>query len=86
MVPEAALTQVLNAARLAPTAANRQAFQILVIHTSGRKEELGRIYGPEWFVQAPLILGICSQNAAAWTRKADKKCYGDVDAAIVFGL
>ena len=37
------LEQVLEAARLAPTAANRQRFQLIVIHTEGRKEELARI-------------------------------------------
>lgn len=78
------LQQVLKAAWPAPTAANRQPFQIIVIHTAGRQEELKRIYSREWFVQPPLILAICLQSEAAWTRKYDGKCYGDVDAAIVF--
>ena len=32
------LRQVLEAARLAPTASNRQPFQLIVIHTKGREE------------------------------------------------
>ncbi len=83
-VPDELLRQVLEAARLAPTAANRQPFQIIVIHTEGRWEELRRIYDRAWFVQAPLVIGICTQPAGAWTRSSDKKCYADVDAAIVF--
>jgi nitroreductase len=83
-VPEKSLRLVLDAARMAPTAANRQPFQILVIHTEGRQQELGRIYNREWFVQAPLILGICAVNDEAWTRKSDNACYAKVDAAIAF--
>jgi nitroreductase len=76
------LQQVLDAARLAPTAANRQPFQLIVIHTAGRKEELGRIYGQDWFVQPPLVIGICAVPGRAWARQ-DGKNYADVDATIV---
>ena len=37
------LEQVLEAARLAPTAANRQPFRIIVAQTAGRQEEMRRI-------------------------------------------
>lgn len=83
-VPEEMMGQVLEAARLAPTAANRQPFHLIVIHTAGRQEELRRIYNREWFVQAPLIIGICTLPAIAWTRSSDSTCYADVDAAIAF--
>ncbi len=83
-VPDDLLRQLLETARLAPTAANRQPFQIIVIHTAGRQEELRRIYDREWFVQPPLIIAICTQPSTAWTRSNDGKCYSDVDAAIVF--
>ena len=43
-VPDELLAQVLEAGRLAPTAANKQPFRILVIHTKGREAELRRIY------------------------------------------
>jgi nitroreductase len=75
------LQQVLNAARLAPTAANRQPFQLIVIHTAGRQAELKRIYNREWFIQAPLVIGICAIPATAWVRR-DGKNYADVDATI----
>lgn len=81
-VPDADLAQILEAARLAPTAANRQPFQLIVIHTAGREEELKRIYGRDWFVQPPLVVCICSLPAKAWVRRDDKN-YADVDVAIV---
>ncbi|MCG9969426.1 nitroreductase family protein [Pelotomaculum terephthalicicum JT] len=73
---------ILEAARLAPTAANRQAFKIIVADTNGRKEELKKIYNRDWFVEAPLILGVCAIPGENWVR-SDKKNYSDVDAAIV---
>ncbi len=81
-VEDGKLAEILEAARLAPTAANRQAFQIIVVHTEGRKEELRRIYNRDWFVQAPIILVACGQPSKAWTRK-DNENYGVVDMAIV---
>lgn len=83
-VPEEILRQVLDAARVAPTAANRQPFQIVVIHTAGRQEELRRIYDREWFVQPPVLICVCVSLAEAWTRSTDGKNYAYVDAAIVF--
>ena len=41
-VPDALLRKVLEAGRLAPTAANRQPFRLLVVRTVGRREELRR--------------------------------------------
>ena len=75
------LQQVLEAARLAPTAANNQPFQLIVIHTAERKAELKRIYHREWFLQAPLVIGICVIPGQAWMRR-DAKSYSDVDATI----
>jgi nitroreductase len=75
------LQQVLEAARLAPTAANRQALQFIVVHTVGRETELKRIYGRDWFVQPPLVICACGVPAQNWVRK-DGKNYNDVDVAI----
>jgi nitroreductase len=75
------LEQILEAARLAPTAANRQPFRILVIHTEGRRDELRRIYRRGWFVDAPIILCSCGVPAENWVRM-DGKNYNDVDVTI----
>jgi nitroreductase len=75
------LEEILQAACLAPTAANRQPFKIIVMRTEGRQQELLSIYPREWFVQAPLILAICGDPAAGWVRQ-DGRAYYVVDAAI----
>jgi nitroreductase len=77
------LNQVLEAARMAPTAANRQPFQLIVIHTEGRHQELSKIYRREWFVQAPLIICAVGVPRQGWVRSDDKRRYLDVDVAIV---
>jgi nitroreductase len=75
------LEAVLEAAVLAPTACNVQPFQLLVIHTLGRREELARIYARPWFADAPLVIGICSLPGVGWRRR-DGKSYSDIDATI----
>jgi nitroreductase len=72
---------VLKAAQMAPTAANKQPFQLIVIHTKGREHELSRLYHRDWFFQAPLIIGMVTLPAQAWIR-SDGKNYGDVDSTI----
>lgn len=80
-VEEAKLQQVLEAANLAPTAANRQPFRIVVIHTHGKTAELKRLYHRDWFGQAPVVIGICAVRSEAWSRM-DGKNYAEVDATI----
>jgi len=80
-VEQKKLERVLIAAQLAPTAANYQPFRLFVLPTAGREAELRRVYDREWFVQAPLVIAICTVTAEAWVRR-DGKNYGDVDATI----
>ncbi len=75
------LKRVLVAAQLAPTAANYQPFRLFVVTTAGRETELRRVYNRAWFVQAPLVIAMCTVGSEAWVRR-DGKNYGDVDASI----
>ena len=80
-VEDAQLHEILEAARLAPTACNLQPFQFIVIHTKGKEAELKRIYNPSWFAQAPLVICACGIPAESWRRRDDKN-YCDVDVTI----
>ena len=82
-VEEDKLTQVLEAARIAPTAANRQPIRLVVMHTAGREAEIGKIYRRPWFVQAPLVIAVCAISAQAWVRESDRFNARLIDAAIV---
>jgi len=82
-VEDEKLQKVLEAAILAPTAANRQPFRLIVMKTAGREADLKRVYSRDWFVQAPLVICVCAVKGESWVRK-DGKNYADVDATIAF--
>ena len=81
-VSEEALARILEAGRLAPTAANRQPSRIVVLDTAGRQEALGRVYARASFLQAPIVVCVCGVPEEAWVRR-DGRSHLDVDAAIV---
>jgi nitroreductase len=80
-VEEEKLHRILEAARLAPSAANRQPVYFVVVKEKKIKQQLKRTYSEEWFYTAPLIICICSVPEKAWKR-SDGKNYADVDATI----
>jgi len=80
-VEEDKVQKVLEAVRLAPTAANHQPFKFIVVHTAGKEAELRRIYNAHWFVKAPIVICGCAVPAKAWIRR-DGKNYCDVDVTI----
>jgi nitroreductase len=80
-VEDEKLQKVLDAARMAPSAANLQPFQIIAIHTAGRESELSRIYRADYFYKAPVVICACTIPSQAWTR-GDNKNYGEVDVTI----
>lgn len=83
-VPEEKVTKILEAARLAPSAANKQPWHFIVIKDKATREKFKDAYSPEWFHTAPVIIGICGNPKQAWVRKYDNKNYFDVDLAICF--
>ncbi|MGB9642676.1 MAG: nitroreductase family protein [Candidatus Ratteibacteria bacterium] len=80
-VEEWKIEKILQAARMAPSAANRQPYKIIVIGTKGKESELRKVYDADWFVQAPVVIAICGIKNEAWTRR-DGKNHLDVDCAI----
>lgn len=81
-IEEETLQRILEAAVLAPTAANRQSFQIIVVKTVGKEEQLKAVYPNPWFAQAPLVVCACGLPQQNWVRR-DGKNYMDVDVAIM---
>lgn len=77
------LDYVLKAATIAPTGVNAQPFKVYVIDTKKYKDELSKIYGAKWFVEAPLVLAVVAIKNKAWTRPWDQKNIADIDATIV---
>lgn len=75
------LNKILEVTRLAPTAANRQPLQIIVIKNGETKKKLKPAYTKDWFWEAPVIICACTKPKQAWTR-SDGKNYADIDLTI----
>ena len=76
------LDYVLKAATIAPTGVNAQPFKVYVIDTKKYKEELSKIYGAKWFVEAPIVLCVVGIINEAWTRPWDQKNIADIEAEL----
>ncbi|MDO5852113.1 MAG: nitroreductase family protein [Methanobacteriaceae archaeon] len=77
------LEKILKAGQIAPTGVNKQEFKIFVIDSKKNKKQLEKIYGVEWFSQAPIVLCVASKPSKCWTRPWDGKQIYDIDATIV---
>ena len=75
------LNKVLEAGRIAPSAANLQPWHFVVIRDRGQREALQEAYKKEWFWKAPVIIVVCVEPSKAWTRQ-DGKNYAAGDGAI----
>ena len=80
-VEDEKLERVLDAARLAPTAANRQPIQFYVVRKKDVRRRLIQAYAQQWFADAPVIVCACACPSKAWSRM-DGRNYADVDATI----
>lgn len=78
---EEKLERILEAARRAPSAANRQPVYFYVIRDEEARSSLLEAYSQQWFANAPVIICACSRPDEAW-RRSDGKSYADVDLAI----
>jgi len=80
-VSEKDLMDVLEAGRMAPSAANRQPWHFVVVRDPRTRLALREAYDREWFWQAPVIIVVCVNPSVAWVR-SDGRNYATVDGAI----
>ncbi|MBP7830449.1 MAG: nitroreductase family protein [Kiritimatiellae bacterium] len=80
-VPEELLAKVLEAGRIAPSAANKQPWHFIVLREESARQKLQQAYPRDWFGKAPAIIVVCTEPSRAWVRQ-DGKNYGAVDGAI----
>lgn len=74
------LDKILEAAHVAPTAANLQPIHLIAVQSKEGLAKIGKaanIYG------APLAIIVCADHDKAWVRPFDKKQTGDIDASIL---
>ena len=74
------LAKILEAARVAPTGVNAQAFKLLVLQ---EEESLKKLEDAAKFYNAPLAVIVCADVEKCWHRSFDGKVISDIDASIV---
>lgn len=75
------ILDIINAARLAPSACNKQPWQFVVVDTPELHDEVAKCYDRNWMKFAPVYIIACGNHAEAWHR-ADGKDHTDIDVAI----
>ena len=73
---------VLDTARLAPSACNRQPWSFIVLEGEQGREICSRAYDREWIRTAPAFIIVCGHHDEAWHRSFDGKDHTDVDVSI----
>jgi nitroreductase len=76
------LIEVLDAGRLAPSAANFQPWYFIVVQNPQNLKKLHSVYKREWIRSAPAIIIVCGDHLHSWKRGNDGKDSSDIDVAI----
>lgn len=76
------LNEVINAARLAPSAANKQPWHFVVIDDEEMLEKIKPAYDRDWFKGVPCVIVVLGNHKESWKRSYDQKDHCDIDAAI----
>lgn len=79
-VDQALISVILEAGRVAPTAANSQSQRVVIID---EKEDLRLLSEVAQIYGAPLALLICADQNATWKRSFDNFDTGPIDTAVV---
>jgi nitroreductase len=81
-IPDATITRILEAARIAPSACNNQPWHFFVVRDGEMRRRLFPDERQAWVAAAPVVLVACSTPARAWVRRYDGKNHADVDLGI----
>jgi nitroreductase len=76
------IIEILEAARLAPSAVNYQPWHFIVITEEKELASIHEVYHRQWFREAPVCIVACADHTLSWKRKSDGKDFADVDLAI----
>ena len=80
-VPENVLGRIAEAVNLAPTACNRQPFELLLVRDPAMKKTICANCKFGFLAQAPVIAVMMTDESAAWTRYEGNSA-ADIDASI----
>lgn len=76
------ILELLNAARIAPSAVNYQPWRFFICSSEDIKQRIVESYPRKWFETAQLYIVACTDKSQSWKRSADNKDHGNIDVAI----
>ena len=76
------ISAVIDAARIAPSACNRQPWLFMVVEGDEARARVLEAYPREWIATAPAYIIALGEPGAAWHRPHDGHDHTDVDLAI----
>lgn len=76
------IIEIIESARLAPSAVNFQPWKFYVCQSEEAKQIVRESYPREWFNAAPLYILACGDREQSWKRPCDGKDHVDIDIAI----
>lgn len=80
-VDKSTIIELLNAARIAPSAVNYQPWRFFVCSSPDIKQKIVKSYPRKWFESAPLYIVACADKSQSWKRANDHKDHGNIDVA-----
>jgi len=84
-IPEQVLNRVLEAARLAPTAANKQPFKLILVTDKLTKAKLVEASKRQTFIaEAPMIIVGCAFPEESYQKIGGTRTSEEIDISIVF--
>lgn len=76
------LQYILESARLAPSACNRQPWHFYLCTSADALSKVQKCYDREWFRTAPMVIICCIDHGGEWVRQSDRHAHGIVDISI----
>lgn len=81
-IGQAELDYIMQCARMAPSAVNRQPWHFYVCKSEQSLQKVRECYQREWFNTAPLVIIGCVCHDQEWIRPQDQHPHGLVDVSI----
>ena len=78
------LLRIIEAGRLAPSAANKQPWRFILVSSEEMLEKIRPCYHREWFKQAPHILIVVGDKTKSWVRKTDN--YNSIETDLTIAM
>ena len=82
-VSDSDLDYILECARVAPSAVNRQPWRLMIVTDESGRAAVAESYDREWIRTAPMYIVVIGNPAEAWTRPCDGHNHIDIDCAII---